>query len=206
MLGERIKKLRIKKGVLQQDLAKALSVSQNKINSWENNLCEPNLTELKRIATYFKVSTDYLLMDIIRFDFNLREFHDDNMLTCPQCESDCLHFNRVLNVDFGNEKSSGIAIEFWCESNHYFYLLIESYKGNTYRALVDEHCILDYEKNVDYVSTPVSLTELFEDESYNQKKYKILDEHGKKMISIVLNEEYKRVLNAKDYQTLDNKE
>lgn len=60
-LGEKIKNLRIDKGITQPELAKILNVSNAVISFWENNQNEPKATYLKALAEYFQISVDYLL-------------------------------------------------------------------------------------------------------------------------------------------------
>ena len=56
---ERLKELRIEKGVGQIELAKELGVSKGIISLLENGLREPKLSNLITLAKYFEVSTDY---------------------------------------------------------------------------------------------------------------------------------------------------
>ncbi|MBR3864880.1 MAG: helix-turn-helix transcriptional regulator [Clostridia bacterium] len=57
---DKLKELRIEKGVGQVQLAKDLGVSKGIISLWENNLREPKLSNLIALAKYFQVSIDYL--------------------------------------------------------------------------------------------------------------------------------------------------
>ena len=57
---ERLKELRIEKGIGQVELAKALNLSKGIISLWENGLREPKLSNLMLFAQYFQVSIDYL--------------------------------------------------------------------------------------------------------------------------------------------------
>lgn len=193
MLGDILKELRNKKNLYQQDLADILSVSKSTIAMWETNKREPDLLMLKKIANYFEVSIDYLLSDTIKFDFVPRELDDDHaMLVCPVCGYECTHFIRTLNVDFNSEKSRGIAIEFQCETDHHFYLVIETYKGNSYLAFADEHCNLNFEKPIPIETAPISAAELWGIDSERTKKYNTLDEYGKKAVDSILDIESKR--------------
>lgn len=56
-----IKELRIKKGLTQQQVADALHISRQVYGFYENGKREPNIETLKRIASFFGVSVDYLL-------------------------------------------------------------------------------------------------------------------------------------------------
>lgn len=58
---ERLKELRIEKGVGQIELAKAINVSKGIISLWENGLREPKLSNLIALAKFFEVSLDYLV-------------------------------------------------------------------------------------------------------------------------------------------------
>lgn len=57
---EKLKELRIEKGIGQVQLAVEIGVSKGIISLWENNLREPKLSNLIALAKYFQVSIDYL--------------------------------------------------------------------------------------------------------------------------------------------------
>jgi len=61
MLNDRIKKLRVSYGISQVVLAKELGVSKQCVSNWENDNILPSIDMLVRIASYFRVSCDYLL-------------------------------------------------------------------------------------------------------------------------------------------------
>lgn len=63
-LGNKIKQLRLKKGVTQDTMAKALNVSSQTISKWENNISMPDIQILPDIAVYFGCTMDDL------FDFS----------------------------------------------------------------------------------------------------------------------------------------
>lgn len=58
-IGEKIKFLRIQKGLSQSDLAKALYFSNRTISNWEQNVREVSVSNLERLAQLFQVSLDY---------------------------------------------------------------------------------------------------------------------------------------------------
>ena len=58
---ERLKELRLEKGVGQIELAKAIDVSKGIISLWENGLREPKLSNLIALAKFFEVSIDDLV-------------------------------------------------------------------------------------------------------------------------------------------------
>lgn len=57
----RIEELRKKMGLSQEDLAKKLNMTQQRISAYEKGKREPDLETLKLFADFFNVSTDYLL-------------------------------------------------------------------------------------------------------------------------------------------------
>lgn len=59
--SERLKELRVERGVGQVELAKALSVSKGIISFWENNLREPTMSNLINLSKFFDVSIDFLV-------------------------------------------------------------------------------------------------------------------------------------------------
>ena len=60
-LGEKIKYLRLEKGLTQPKLAEKVGVSPGMISIWENNINEPKASYLKALATALDVSVSFLL-------------------------------------------------------------------------------------------------------------------------------------------------
>lgn len=58
---ERLKELRKKNKLTQEELAKALGVSRGAYASWENGRRKPDFLQLSNIANFFDVSIDYLV-------------------------------------------------------------------------------------------------------------------------------------------------
>ncbi len=56
-----LKKLRIKNGMTQQQLANLLGISQQSVNKYENQGAEPDISTLQAIAACFHTSIDYLV-------------------------------------------------------------------------------------------------------------------------------------------------
>lgn len=59
--GERLKKLRIEKGLSQQELADILKINRATLGNWEIDRTSPGYSTLCKIAKYFNVTIDYLL-------------------------------------------------------------------------------------------------------------------------------------------------
>jgi CheY-like chemotaxis protein len=60
-MGERIKYLRGKLGLKQEDVAKELGVGRTTVTNYETGFSEPLLKHLRKLAAFFDVSIDYLL-------------------------------------------------------------------------------------------------------------------------------------------------
>ena len=61
LFKERLRDLRIEKGLSQEALAKALKTYQANIAEWEKGKKKPSMDSIISLAEYFEVSTDYLL-------------------------------------------------------------------------------------------------------------------------------------------------
>ena len=62
-IGKKIKQLRTLKGIKQEELAKAINVSQKTISHYETGRVIPPVDVLKSLADYFGVTVDYFLTD-----------------------------------------------------------------------------------------------------------------------------------------------
>ena len=60
-LGEKIKYLRLEKGLTQPKLAEKVGVSPGMISIWENNINEPKANYIKSLSLALEVTSDYLL-------------------------------------------------------------------------------------------------------------------------------------------------
>ena len=61
VISERIKELRIAKGLNQVELGEKLGVTKQSVSNWENDNIQPSIEMLLKISHEFSVSTDYLL-------------------------------------------------------------------------------------------------------------------------------------------------
>jgi transcriptional regulator with XRE-family HTH domain len=59
--SNRIKELRVERGLSQSQLALATGIKQSNISRWEANLFVPNILDCWRLASFFDVSVDYLI-------------------------------------------------------------------------------------------------------------------------------------------------
>lgn len=63
-IGEKIKELRLEKGLSQLNLAKLIGVSQKAIDYWERNVNEPKSSYIILLVKTFDISFDEFFMDI----------------------------------------------------------------------------------------------------------------------------------------------
>lgn len=79
-LGEKIKLIRMKKKLSQQDLSQVAGIHQKNISKYEKDLVIPSAVVLKNIADALEVTTDYLLgnedSDTIKDTALLRQFKE----------------------------------------------------------------------------------------------------------------------------------
>lgn len=69
---DKLRELRKKKGISQQDLANDLNISRESISKYENGEQEASYDTLRRLSKYFNVSIDYLLNNNVN-DCNISE-------------------------------------------------------------------------------------------------------------------------------------
>jgi len=65
-LGNRLKRAREKKRMTQQEVADKLGVSNGAISGYERNYRDPDTEMLKKLATLYEVSVDYLTGNVIK--------------------------------------------------------------------------------------------------------------------------------------------
>lgn len=61
MFGQKLKMLREKKGLTQEQFAKKFNILKSSVSMYENNVRLPNVELIKEFSNYFNVSIDYLL-------------------------------------------------------------------------------------------------------------------------------------------------
>lgn len=57
----RLKELRLKAGITQNELAQKIGVTGQTLLNWENGIYEPKISQLITLANIFNVSVDYLI-------------------------------------------------------------------------------------------------------------------------------------------------
>lgn len=84
-LGQKLKEIRKKFGLSQEQLAEIMNVSRQAITKWENDGGIPDISNLQELSKVFDITVDYLL-------------NDDNQLPV-------LSMTKELDKDKYNEKN-----------------------------------------------------------------------------------------------------
>ncbi len=75
-IGNNLKRLRLQKGLTQEQLAEVFGVSAQAVSRWENNTSYPDITLLPGLAIFYNTSVDAIVgMDEIRREKTLRKIH-----------------------------------------------------------------------------------------------------------------------------------
>ncbi len=76
-IGKTIQRLRVNKGISQNELAMCFHVSHQTISKWENDINIPDIIMCKDLAKFFNVSLDYLLdnvtKEVLEIDININK-------------------------------------------------------------------------------------------------------------------------------------
>lgn len=87
MFDDRLKKLRLARGLSQAELAEELGLPQKTYCNYERNEREPSANTMIMIAAYFGVTLDYLL-----------DYHIDNKNGPPPVEDEREAYRRMLST------------------------------------------------------------------------------------------------------------
>jgi RimJ/RimL family protein N-acetyltransferase len=167
-IGATIKKLRIKNGITQHQLAECLNVSMQTISRWETSATYPDVVMLPILAKYFRVTVDYLLniggnfMKTIESNrLMVREWSESDAADLFEARQKSNCFMKFLR--FGTVNDSLDCIKIWKEYQEMYPVILKEtckfigvvglvdvnrYKG--YRELEVHVC--DEYNNVDYVT------------------------------------------------------
>ena len=69
-LGQKLKEIRKKFGLSQEQLAEIINVSRQAITKWETDAGLPDTENLKELSRIFEISIDYLLDNLQEFIFS----------------------------------------------------------------------------------------------------------------------------------------
>lgn len=95
--ASRLRQLRLDKNLRQEQVAKLIGVNKSAISTYENNTRQPSFDILVRLATLYRVSTDYLLgMTNIR-SLDLSGLSDEKVVAVSELVAIMTKRNEQLN-------------------------------------------------------------------------------------------------------------
>lgn len=95
-IGERIKKIRLEKGMTQKEIAESIGIATNSFSRYEIGEREPNLEMINRIANALNVSPIQLIFNENTNDFlkkigekaiEMTDFYNENNIAIPDEEN-----------------------------------------------------------------------------------------------------------------------
>lgn len=60
MFGKKLRQARIEAGYTQKEVEELAGVKQNQLSHYENNLREPDIETIGKLAEFYEVTTDWL--------------------------------------------------------------------------------------------------------------------------------------------------
>lgn len=107
-LGNRIKEMRIKYNLTQEDLANKLHITRQTISKWESNKSIPDIMSVKELCQIFNISIDEFLCDTTYSNKSNKLYY---ILFFIGLGIFCLpYLLMLLSVAFGMSVSSGYWI------------------------------------------------------------------------------------------------
>lgn len=108
-IGNKIKSLRKKHNLTQEQLAEQLGISFQSISKWENNIALPDIALVPTIAAYFGISIDEL------FDYNLKEINDKVEAICKEayeyrCKEEFIKSREILQEGLKNYSNNELLL------------------------------------------------------------------------------------------------
>ena len=80
-IGEKITKLRMAKGMSQEELADELRISRQSVSKWEMDQAIPQIDKVLVLCEFFGVSADELLRDKISINFGSERTKNKSRVT-----------------------------------------------------------------------------------------------------------------------------
>ncbi len=113
-------KLRDAKGCSDSDVAKATGITKSTFTDWNKGRSVPKIEKLIKIAEYFDVSLDYLILGINSRDYDIALDNDvkiqlENVIEILDNEDSILYDGNELNLSSENRQTARNALVFACD-------------------------------------------------------------------------------------------
>ncbi|MBN2616742.1 MAG: helix-turn-helix domain-containing protein [Spirochaetales bacterium] len=181
--GLRLKQIRKKMGLNQKKAADAMNIGSSALANYENGIRFPNEVILKKIASFYKVSLDYLFNNIVAQDSNIVTFNNSKYLDLLLSKEYSLALDYILNY-----VETGVTLLqlFKNAITPILYMVGDLWEQNRI-SVIDEHLISEeIEKTIAIVSLKYEKKEFSEKNCLCVAPYPELHLLGIKMLSELL--------------------
>ena len=177
-IGASIRKLRVKNGITQQQLADRLNVSMQTVSRWETSATYPDVVMLPIIARYFHVSVDYLLnvggykMKTIESSrLRIREWSENDAAELLEIKRKSSNFMYYLNASTIDEALDCIKI--WIEYQEMYPVFVKQ-TGK----LIGVVGLVDVNRYKGYRELEVNLCDAYNNQDYATETHKLILDYG----------------------------
>lgn len=179
-IGASIKKLRIKNGITQHQLAECLNVSMQTISRWETSVTYPDIVMLPILAKYFHVTVDYLLniggnsMKTIESNRLLvREWSESDAADLFEVKQKSRHFMHYLKFNTVNDSLDCIKI--WKEYQEMYPVIL---KETGTHKLIGVVGLVDINRYKGYREIEVHICDKYNNVDYVTEAHKLILDYG----------------------------
>ena len=179
-IGAAIKRLRIKSGLTQHQLAEHLNVSMQTVSRWETSATYPDIFMLPALAKRFNVTVDYLLnngdkfMKTIESDkFRIREWHENDATGLQKLKLNASY----LSFDTINDSLN--VIKTWIEYQEMFPVILKE-TG----VLVGIVGLVDVNRYKGYMELEVHVCDEYCDVGHVTELHKLILDYGFKEMDL----------------------
>jgi transcriptional regulator with XRE-family HTH domain len=92
--GDKLRALRLKRNLTQQQLADMTELTKSSISAYERNAKYPSIDVLIRLCSYFRVSSDYMI-GLSDIDRNIPLLTDEQTMMITQLITEFDEYNKV---------------------------------------------------------------------------------------------------------------
>lgn len=177
-IGATVKKLRLKNGITQQQLADQLNVSMQTISRWETAVTYPDIVMLPILARYFRISVDYLLNDggntmktIESGRLVVREWNENDatdFFEIKRKSNNFVHYVRISTMDEALD-----CIKIWREYQEMYPLVLKQTN-----KLIGVVGLVDVNRYNGYKELEVHLCDEYNNEDYATEAHKLILDYG----------------------------